>query len=147
MAWAGAVGGPHRAGLAEALVSGVGFGMFFILLDRTSADAGVWPMAAARGASVALFVLAALLTRTATLPSARSSWSAVLAGVLDGVAAASFLVAARYLALSVVVVITSLYPVVTVLLALSVDHQRLCRRHVVGLTLAGVAVTLLVLAR
>ena len=42
------------ASLAPALAAGAAFGLFFVLLDRTSQDSGLTPLVAARLASVAL---------------------------------------------------------------------------------------------
>ena len=51
------------ASLTPPLVAGTAFGFFFVLLDRTSADAGLTPLVAARLASVVLVVVVALAGR------------------------------------------------------------------------------------
>ncbi len=49
--------------IATALASGVAIGLFFLMLAQTSADAGMWPLVAARSASFGLFVILAVVTR------------------------------------------------------------------------------------
>ena len=43
-------------GLGLELLSGVAIGFFFLALAQTAADAGLWPLAVARMASLLLFV-------------------------------------------------------------------------------------------
>ncbi|MFN0089658.1 MAG: EamA family transporter [Acidimicrobiales bacterium] len=129
------------------ILSGLGFGFFFVLLDRTSSDAGLWPLVSARAASVGMFAVAACVTRRALLPGRGSRLSAATAGLLDGAAAALFLAASRAGALSVVVVLASLYPAVTVVLARLVMKERLSRRQIGALCAAAIAVSVLVLGR
>ncbi|MFN0030497.1 MAG: EamA family transporter [Acidimicrobiales bacterium] len=137
----------RRPGLGEALLSGVGFGFFFVLISRSSPDAGLWPMVAARAASVLLFACAAWGTRRAVLPKPGSRRAAALAGVLDGAAAGLFLSATHAGVLPMVVVLTSLYPAITLLAARVVTKELLGRRQIAGLVVAAVAVSLLALAR
>jgi drug/metabolite transporter (DMT)-like permease len=68
------------------------------------------------------------------------------AGVLDSVANLLFLLAARSGDLTVVAVITALYPAGTVLLARGVLAERIHRGQLVGLGTAVAAVSLLALA-
>lgn len=137
----------RQPGLTDALLSGVGFGLFFVFVERTSSEAGLWPLLSARAASVLMFVVGARLTHIAIVPGRGSRRASILAGILDAAAAALFLLATRRGALPVVVVLVSLYPGVTVVLARAVAKERLQRRQLAGMAVAGVAVALLVLAR
>jgi drug/metabolite transporter (DMT)-like permease len=65
------------------------------------------------------------------------------AGFLDVLANAIFVVAAREGLLSLVSVVSSLYPASTVILARVVLHERVDRRQQVGLALALVGVVLI----
>ena len=56
----GAAGGPAGQPGRRRSLAGAAFGFFFVLLDRTSDDAGLTPLVAARLASVALVVVVAL---------------------------------------------------------------------------------------
>jgi drug/metabolite transporter (DMT)-like permease len=132
--------------LAPALAAGACFGLFFVLLDRTSSDAGLTPLASARVASVAFVVLLAVTGGR----SLRVPWSAlpivVLAGVGDMAANALFLLATQQgEQLAIVGVLASLYPASTVLLAQVLLRERLAGTQVAGLAAAIAAVTLIAL--
>jgi drug/metabolite transporter (DMT)-like permease len=49
--------------LRMGLIAGLGFGGFFILLSQTSRDSGLWPLLAARTASVPALLLITMLRR------------------------------------------------------------------------------------
>jgi drug/metabolite transporter (DMT)-like permease len=133
-----------------AVVSGVGFALFFILLARANAaaggDAGLWPVGSAQVAALVLSGILILAARTRggtgtgavgrRWPRGRSLAWATIAGPFDMSANALYLVATRYGDLSLVAPLAALYPVTTVLLALVVDGERLRPLQVVGLALA-----------
>nr|WP_269778770.1 EamA family transporter [Microlunatus antarcticus] len=140
--------------VGQAVVSGVGFALFFVFLARANVaaggDAGLWPIASAQLAALVLTGTLVLVSRsrrssgpgTRLWPGGRSlAWSAV-AGPLDMSANALFLVATRYGDLSLVAPLAALYPVTTVLLAVVVDRERLRPLQVVGLVLALAALLL-----
>jgi drug/metabolite transporter (DMT)-like permease len=103
----------------------------------------MWPILASRTTSVALFGLAALLTRRSVrLPGVLGL--TLLCGVIDMSANALYLVAARVGPLSVVVTLASLYPASTVLLARVVLGERLNLRQVAGVACALAAIALIV---
>jgi drug/metabolite transporter (DMT)-like permease len=131
------------AGLLPALAAGVGFGVFFVLLDRTSPESTLWPLVAARSVSVVLVVLLALVSRASLRVPGRTSLLVVLAGVLDMGANAMFLVATQQGQLAITGVLASLYPVSTVVLAQLVLRERLVRVQLAGLAAAAVAVVLI----
>jgi uncharacterized membrane protein len=127
-----------------ALASGVAIGLFFLTLAQTGADAGMWPLVAARSVSFVLFaMLARVMRRPLRMPS-RVAAIAVAGGVLDMLANLLFLVATRHGPLSVVVTLSSLYPASTVLLARTVLGERLNARQTTGVVCALVAVLLIV---
>ena len=130
-----------RASIGLALVAAVGFGTFFAGMDRAEETADVaWVLLAARTADVLLIVLVALAVRP-RLPTAPPALAAIAAvGVFDLLANLLFVLAAGRGLLSVVGVLSSLYPAITVLLARIVLHERLSRTQGAGvvITLAGV---------
>ncbi len=135
----------QRPGVVEALLSGIGFGLFFVFIARTSEAAGHWPLVSARFISVVIFSAVAIMTMTAVVPDRASRPPVVVAGLLDAAAAVCFVLATRSGLLSVGAVLASLYPAVTVLLARVIAQERIARQQLVGLALAGAAITLLVL--
>jgi drug/metabolite transporter (DMT)-like permease len=132
-----------RPGVLDALLSGLGFGLFFVFIARTSESAGHWPLVAGHFVSVLMFAIGAVLTSGALLPERGSRRIVVLAGLLDAAAAVFFVLSTRNGLLSVGAVLSSLYPVVTIVLARFISQERIARRQVVGLILAGLAVSLL----
>ena len=146
----GAIGTPHVPTAPRIVVltvlGGVGFGLLYVLLDQTSDESGMWPLAAARAVSIGIATVI-VLGRRRRGPVGRIGLFAVLAGVFDMGANVLFVLATREGLLSLVSVITALYPVSTILLAVRFDGERLSRSQVVGLVGAGVAVALVALGR
>jgi drug/metabolite transporter (DMT)-like permease len=134
------------ASVAPALLAGSMFGLFFVLLDRTSDDAGLTPLVTARLASVALVVVLALAGRR-PLRVPRAALPLVLAsGIGDMTANALFLLATQQPGqLAITGVLASLYPVSTVVLAQVVLRERLVGAQLAGLGAAAAAVVLITL--
>ena len=132
------------ASLAPALAAGTAFGFFFVLLDRTSEEAGVTPLVAARMASVALVVVLALATRQALQVTRPALPLVALSGVGDMTANALFLLATQQEGqLAITGVLASLYPVSTVMLAQVLLRERLAGAQVAGLGTAVAAIVLI----
>jgi drug/metabolite transporter (DMT)-like permease len=134
------------ATLGAPLIAGAAFGCFFVLLDRTSAEAGLTPLVAARLASFLLVVVVAMVGRR-SLRLGRSALPLALAsGIGDMTANAFFLLATQQQGeLAITGVLASLYPVSTVVLAQSLLRERLVRAQIVGLGTAIAAVVLITL--
>ena len=138
-----AVGAADLRGVIGGLVSGVLFGGFFIALDATPADSGMWPLVGARVAStIGVLLLLRLVSRPvhpgAALPQI------LLAGTMDMGANVLFLLATRGGLLSISALLSSLYPVVALLLARRVLKERLNPVQGSGVVGALVAMSLLV---
>ncbi len=134
----------RSAGLGSALVAGTAFGCFFVLLDRTSEEAGLAPLVPARLTSVALVLVIAALGRR-SLRTGRAALPLIAAsGVGDMTANSLFLLATQAGGqLAIVGVLASLYPVSTVVLAQIVLRERLVAAQVGGLLVAVGAVVLI----
>lgn len=125
----------------ESLLAGAGFGAFFIFLDLADDASAPWPIVAARVLTTTMMVFLVLGRRPPAPP--RVTWPAILAaGVFDVAANVAFLVATGDGDLSIVSVLSSLYPAATVLLAWAVLRERVGPRQLAGLGLAGVAIVL-----
>lgn len=124
-----------RRGMLWASVAGLGFGWFFVALDMTPADSGLWPLVAARPAGIlALGVL--LAQRRPARPGRVAAGVAAASGLLDMLANTLFLLAVRQGLLVLVSVLTSLYPVGVVVLARLVLRERLSRGQLTGIAFA-----------
>jgi drug/metabolite transporter (DMT)-like permease len=134
----------HMSAFSLALVSGVLVGLFFLALARTSDQAGLWPLVAARIVSVSLFAgMALVASQSLSLPTGIVG-TVVAGGVLDMLANLLYMIATRSGPLSVVVTLASLYPASTVLLARVILHERLNARQWIGIACALVAVVAIV---
>jgi len=130
-----------RPSLALAGLAALGFGTFFVLIDRATELGGApWSLLLVRVGEVALLGALALAMRPAMPSAARDAAPLLAIGTLDFSATALFALATEQGLLSVVSVVGSLYPAVTVVLARVVLAERVARSQEVGvvLTLAGV---------
>jgi len=125
-----------------ASVAAVGFGLALYCLDRGSRESLLHTLWGMRLTSVALFVVAGLVLRTAGGMVARDVPGLFAIGLGDLVANGLFAFASSRGLVSVASVLGSLYPVVTVLLARFLLHEQLKRIQSAGvvLSLVGVAV-------
>ncbi|HLH58043.1 MAG TPA: DMT family transporter [Streptosporangiaceae bacterium] len=132
-------------GLGYGVASGALFGLFFLFFRAAGASGVLWPVAAARvtGSLVAFGACAASRIRPAWWGSARGVLPMALAsGVVDASANVSYVLATRLGVFGIAVVITALYPGVTVLLARVILGERMRWVQRVGLVLAGLGVAL-----
>ena len=129
--------------LMGALLAGTGFGVVFVLLHRTSPGSGMWPLVAARAAST-IIVGSILAARRLPVRVPRATLPLVLgAGVFDMGANILFLLAVRHGQLSIVGVLSSLYPVSTVVLATLLLRERMSGVQLAGVGGCAVAVALI----
>jgi drug/metabolite transporter (DMT)-like permease len=130
-------------GVIEAIGAGVFFGTIFITLAQTHAAAGMYPLLVARITTFGLFALGgALAGKIADVRVPRSALALVaLCGALDVSANVFYVIAVHSGLISLVAVISSLYPASTVALAAIVLRERLVRIQWAGvaMALAGVA--------
>lgn len=131
--------------VASALVAGLGFGLFFVALDRTGTSAGIQPLIAARTTSVALLGAVGLATSRLAPVRGRLLGIVALSGVLDMTANTLFLYAVREGLLALGSVIAAMYPASTLVLARVVLGERVQRSQGAGLVLAAGAVSLVAL--
>jgi len=148
------------------IMSGLGFAGFFLFVDRATADGGSWwPLFVVRLVGVALVVgtvvvlalrargsigqrtstvlgLSGLVERWSVNPLALASLF-VVAGLGDLGGNVFFILASGTEALSIAVVLASLYPIVTTILAAIFLHERLGRVQIAGVLLATLSVPLL----
>ncbi|MEP7201788.1 MAG: DMT family transporter [Ilumatobacteraceae bacterium] len=142
----GAVGTRHQetrfSTIVLAAAAGLGFGFIFIAFARTADDSGLWPLLAARAASLPVVAIVVVATRPARGLMRAVIWVVVASGVLDMAANLFYLEASHRGLLSIVAVISSMYPVSTVCLAFALDHERVSRTQAIGLGCAATALAL-----
>lgn len=147
----GAIGTPHVPTAPRILVltviGGVGFGLLYVFLGQTSDESGMWPLAAARLVSIGIAAVVVMGRRRRPNDRGKITGFAMAAGVFDMAGNVLFVLASREGLLSLVSVITALYPVSTIVFAVRFDGERLSRTQFAGLVGAGVAVALVALGR
>ena len=147
----GAVGTAHAptklAIVGVATLAGCGFGWMFVCLDRTSSDSGMWPLLAARIASISIAATIIAFRGRSRLGQGRIPAIALWAGFFDMGANVLFVFANRQGMLSLVSVITALYPVSTIVLALRLDHEKANRSQFAGMACAALALVFVSLGR
>ena len=131
------------AGVVAGLIAGACFALLLIGLDRAGSGGGLWPVATAEVAELAVAVAAAALTRNLRLPGGRPGWLAVITGVAGAAGTILYFFASHDGLLAVTAVLTSLYPASTIVLARLVLGERLTRLRLTGLVLAGGCVALI----
>ncbi|MCX4406942.1 EamA family transporter [Streptomyces sp. NPDC059837] len=136
---------PSRTALLLAFGAGAAIALQLVFLHQAPSDSGVAPLIVGRAVSSAVTLAAAGLMHRRLGPERPAYALSATAGVLDSVANLFFLLAARSGDLTVVAVITALYPAGTVLLARGVLAERMHRAQLAGLGTAAVAVSLLAL--
>jgi drug/metabolite transporter (DMT)-like permease len=129
--------------IALAAVSGLGFGFYFIFLARAGDYSGLWPLVISRIASAVVIVPIAWQRRAFAPVRGRMLAIVLAAGVFDALANMFFLLASREGLLSLASVLTSLYPAVTVMLAVGLLHEHTSRVQRIGLGLAAAAIVLI----
>ena len=136
------------AGVADGLMAGVAFALLFVGLDLAGGESGLWPAAASQVAAVLVLAIVSIaMWRTLGARSLmpRDVVGAASVGVLGAIATIAYFLSTQTGLLSIVVVLASLYPAVTVVLAAVLLQEPIGRRQAIGLVLAGVAVLLIVL--
>ncbi|MDQ3308477.1 MAG: DMT family transporter [Actinomycetota bacterium] len=134
-------GGVSARPVLIAAMAGVFFGIFFVFADRGAEDSPLLTLWAMRASVAAVFVTLAMAKRTTGGLAGRDVWLVVLVALGDLGANLSFAVASTMGFISITSVLSSLFPVVTVLLARVVLKERLRRVQIIGVavTMLGVA--------
>ena len=134
--------GNTQTGFWIAVLAGLFFGGFFIFISRVESGQVFTPLLVSRSFELLVAVLI-LLIRKVPMPSLGSNKLALLTGLLDSGGSILF-VYARYLTrLDVAVVLSSLYPVVTVCLAFLVLKEKVSVSQWVGVALCFSSVVLI----
>jgi drug/metabolite transporter (DMT)-like permease len=135
---------PQQRETPRPLAAALGFGVFFLFLAKASE--GNHALAATfmlRLTTVPLVLLAMLaLRQPLRVPRRHLRWI-VLIGVLDSGANALYALATNHGLLSLVSVLSSLYPLTTVLLAQALLHEHVSRHQRLGIVAALAGVVLI----
>lgn len=136
-------GGRRPEGLLLAMISGFGFALFFIFIKQAGSGAALWIAASSRGASLAATGSIVLAGRKLS-PSYPAGYGlGVLAGAIDATGTFLFVRASQTGRLDTAVILSSLYPVLTVVLARIILREHFTRWKTVGMVAALLAVPMI----
>ena len=117
------------------LLTALGLGFFLLAMDGAAEGSVQWALITARATTVGLFAVAFLLIRPEEDLDLKNWGWLILIGLLILLADSFFAVASVKGVLSVVAVLSSLYPVVTILLARFHLGEHLSRRQIAGIAI------------
>ncbi len=139
----GGAGRPQ--GFWLAILAGFGFAGFFICMKQTGASSALWSAALSRTASLVLVGAIVVVSGSARNIQRNALLLGGLAGCLDVTGTALYVRASQIGRLDAAVVLSSLYPAVTVLLARLLLKERFTRWKTVGMVTAILAVPMIAL--
>jgi drug/metabolite transporter (DMT)-like permease len=137
--------GRLSAGVPLAFFAALGFGSYFVFMDRASADDAYWAVVVARASAATLAVTVAASRSSLRVP-ARDLPVLVAIGLFDVGANLALALALNEGFVSLVSVLASLYPVVTILLAVAILRERPVRSQALGGAIALTGVGLIAAA-
>jgi drug/metabolite transporter (DMT)-like permease len=132
-----------REGLSEALIAGTTIGLFGVAIAQLSEGNVFSALTVIRLAQGVFVAGAVLVMRAAWRPRASVLPALVAIGLLDTAGNAFYLLAVQTGQLAIASVLSAMYPVATVVLAMVVLREPLTRDHTVGIVLAGIAIALI----
>ena len=137
-----AIDANSHAGLPLAFLAGISFGGYFILIAQVHSDEILSAILVQKIVAVCVALLF-LLWKRMPVPAFQNNPVALLAGVLDSGANAFYLLAKQSTRLDVAVVLSSLYPAATVLLARFLFKEHIARVQWIGVVLCLTAIALI----
>jgi len=135
--------GAGTAGIGLAAISGIGFAGFYLGMKAAGEGSALWMATLTRTGALAITASVVLFQRRFHEIVRSSAFWGAIAGCLDTTGTACFVRASQMGRLDSAVVLTSLYPAVTVLLARWILHEHFTRWKTVGMIAALVAVPLI----
>jgi drug/metabolite transporter (DMT)-like permease len=135
--------GRRPEGLALAIISGFGFALFFVFIKQAGSGAALWIAACSRSASLIATGAIVLAGRKFSPTYPLGLALGVAAGSIDATGTFFFVRASQTGRLDTAVILSSLYPVVTVLLARLLLREHFTRWKSVGIAAALIAVPMI----
>jgi uncharacterized membrane protein len=132
-----------HTGIAEGVLSGLGFALLFIALDQAGTHSGAWPLIPGQGVGFMILLPFAWQGFQRFQPQITKTAIIVGAGLLSGLANLLFLAATGRGQLSIIAILTSLYPAITIILARIILGERWSLLQTAGLCIAAVAIVLI----
>jgi len=132
-----------REGIGMAALAGIGFAGFYLCIRQAGDGSAFWIAATSKVASFTLTGFIVLIGRSIRDIDRRGIALGILAGCLDIIGSVLFIRASQTGRLDTAVVLSSLYPAVTVLLARFVLKEHFTRWKALGMVAALLAVPMI----
>jgi uncharacterized membrane protein len=129
--------------MGYAFTAGLGFCLFFIIIDRVSESAVLWPLVSARAASISFLFIIATRFRKWEKPTQNQLPVIAMVGIFETSGTAFFTLATHLGRLDIAAVLASLYPAFTVLLAWLILKEPLIRQQWMGVIATVIALALI----
>ncbi|MGB9203639.1 MAG: DMT family transporter [Terriglobales bacterium] len=136
-------GGGRPQGLGMAVLAGIGFAGFYLCIHRAGNGSALWIATCSRFGALLVTGSIVLFGRHLRAVAAPVLGIALVAGILDISGTAVFIRASQIGRLDDAVVLSSLYPAVTVLLARIFLHEHFSRARTIGMVAALAAVPMI----
>jgi drug/metabolite transporter (DMT)-like permease len=136
-------GGGSRRDIGLGLLAGFGLAVFNVAVSRFASGQVFAPLTVVRVSEGILCVLIVLLGRRPWRLARPILLLVILVGALDMGGNALYILATQSGRLDVAAILSSLYPVTTVILATVILRERIAGSHLVGVVLAIVAIVLI----
>jgi drug/metabolite transporter (DMT)-like permease len=133
----------RSAGLGLAVIAGIGFGLFGACIGQLSDGHVFGPLTIVRATEAVMLVGVIVVTRSGWRPPRDLVLAICAVGVLDMAGNGAYILSAQAGSLAIASVLSSMYPVTTVILATIVLRERITRTHALGIALAATAVAMI----
>lgn len=133
----------HPEGIGMAALAGIGFAGFYLCIKQAGDASAFWTAATSKVASFTLTGVIVLIGRGARKIDGRGIALGALAGCLDIIGSVLFIRASQTGRLDAAVVLSSLYPAVTVVLARFILKEHFTRWKALGMFAALLAVPMI----
>ncbi len=130
-------------GIGMAALAGVGFAGFYLCIKQAGDGSAFWTAATSKVASFTLTGIIVLIGRSVRQIDQRGVALGILAGCLDIIGSVLFIRASQTGRLDAAVVLSSLYPAITVLLARLILKEHFTRWKALGMAAALLAVPMI----
>ncbi len=132
----------HLSDLRLPLLAGLGFGLYFTLMNAATHRVTFWPIVAGRTSGLIVIALFVLFRSGEWIPKPAAWPFLILNGILDVSGNIFYVLAGQVGRLDVSAVLSSLFPGATILLAALILKERISRTQWIGIAAALIAIVL-----
>jgi drug/metabolite transporter (DMT)-like permease len=129
--------------LLTPVMAGFAFGFFFICLHQAGKESVIFSLIAVRVVSITSLLTFVLITGRPTLPDRNSLGPIFMSGLLDTIGNGAYAIACQAGRLDIAVVLSSLYPASTVLLAWILLKEKITPRQLIGISAILISIILI----